>query len=568
SHVEAWKVIVAGPDEFVLVLEDDAWFKPGAKAAIDHGWRAALDRSAGKGGPRLLYLSYSDAGGTALRTDTCKHLFRPVRGLWHLSGYVLSRQGAASLLRSMPVVGPVDLWMNYRFGEVEALALTSPAIGQRHDAMSDNAYSVMPYLARAGIVDGRHGAKPPVAAASGPLLAWTAGAERESLAMGLSMLGLRVRAFDGNEEPLDGRELSDALGTFDALVDPPLVPAALADAIASERALILLETSARVPEGLKLDQLPPSHYAILGSGDNNDAWWEAICRLLSIGKPAEPFPAGARREIRMFRDGRLPSLRYRSGREVPASWPMDDSPWVLPPACRWRPTQWQDSTAKRGRRVIAEASLTHPSTSFPGITETFPGNMAAFAPENIEFGDEGLRVTVNAAERGLRPFRSGALASFHSFTYGRFQVEIRPAAGPGLITGFFLHRGAPRQEIDIEFAGSNPRRMLINVYFNPGDEGAAMAYGYRGSPCWVDLGFDATEGFHEYVIDWRDDRLAWIVDGEVVHERASWDPTPIPHLSMRLHANLWVPRSHELAGRINERTLPASARFRKLVVAD
>jgi beta-glucanase (GH16 family) len=95
-----------------------------------------------------------------------------------------------------------------------------------------------------------------------------------------------------------------------------------------------------------------------------------------------------------------------------------------------------------------------------------------------------------------------------------------------------------------------------------------MAYGYRGSPCWVDLGFDATEGFHEYVIDWRDDRLAWIVDGEVVHERASWDPTPIPHLSMRLHANLWVPRSHELAGRINERTLPASARFRKLVVAD
>jgi GR25 family glycosyltransferase involved in LPS biosynthesis len=125
SHVEAWKAIAAGTDEFVLVLEDDAWFRPGAKAAIDNGWRAALDRFAGKGGPSLLYLSYADAGGTALRTDVCEHLFRPVRGLWLLSGYVLSRAGAASLLRAMPVVGPVDLWMNYRFAELAALALTS-----------------------------------------------------------------------------------------------------------------------------------------------------------------------------------------------------------------------------------------------------------------------------------------------------------------------------------------------------------------------------------------------------------------------------------------------------------
>jgi hypothetical protein len=51
------------------------------------------------------------------------------------------------------------------------------------------------------------------------------------------------------------------------------------------------------------------------------------------------------------------------------------------------------------------------------------------------------------------------------------------------VTGFFLHRHDPRQEIDIELTGDDPWRMLANVYFNPGDEGAAMAYGYRGSPC-------------------------------------------------------------------------------------
>lgn len=104
--------------------------------------------------------------------------------------------------------------------------------------------------------------------------------------------------------------------------------------------------------------------------------------------------------------------------------------------------------------------------------------------------------------------------------------------------------------------------MLVNVYFNPGDDGTAIAFGYRGSPCRIDLGFDATADFHRYAIDWRPDRITWLVNGTVAHERVGWDPTPIPHLNMRIHANLWAPRSEEFAGRIDERKLPAAAVFR------
>ncbi len=311
SHVEAWKTIAAGADDFVLVLEDDAWFKPGARAAIDNGWRAALDRFAGSGGPRLLYLSYADAGGTALRAEVCDDLFRPVRGLWLLSGYVLSREGAASLLRAMPVVGPVDLWMNYRFAELGALALSSPAIAQRHDAASDNAYSIMPYLARAGVVDGGHGARPPDVAGRGPLLAWTGGAERESLAMALSMLGLRVRAFDGDEEPLDLRRLSEAWRTFDALVDPPLVPAALSAAVGSERTLVLLEAGARTPDGLELGHLPAGRSAFLVPRDGDDGAWEAVCGLLAIAPPAEVVPGWRDKRVTPV-SGRPATLARRS----------------------------------------------------------------------------------------------------------------------------------------------------------------------------------------------------------------------------------------------------------------
>jgi beta-glucanase (GH16 family) len=128
------------------------------------------------------------------------------------------------------------------------------------------------------------------------------------------------------------------------------------------------------------------------------------------------------------------------------------------------------------------------------------------------------------------------------------------------------HRDSRRQEIDVELAGGDPRRILVNVYFNPGDDGATMGFGYRGSPCRIDLGFDSTLDFHLYAIDWRPSCIAWSVDGRIVHERAGWDPTPLPHLPTRLHANLWAPRSEELAGRIDEDALPAMAIFRNVSV--
>jgi len=566
SHVEAWKAIATGTDDYVLVLEDDVWFTPGAPAAIDRGWRAALSRCALDGGPKLLYLSYADAGGTAARVDVCEGIFRAVRGLWLLSGYVLSRGGAAALLRAMPVVGPVDLWMNHRFADLGALALTSPAIAQRRDEVSDNAYSVLPYLARAGIVDSRHGTKPPDQPRTSPLLAWTRGAERESLPMALSMLGLRVRAFDGDEEPMDERELNKVLKTFDVLVNAPLVPAALSAVAADRRSVILLEAEVPPQEGLEPHRLPPSRSAVLELGDPEEGSWEVLCGTLGLARPVEAFPAGAPRSLRVFRDDRATGRLGSAGRIRRDNHPMDDSPWILPSSSGWRPGPTAGRSMCPPSLLVAEAPMTEPSTSFPSLVETFPGNLASFAREGLQYSIEGAHLMLDAVEGGLRPYRSGAFASVRSFGHGRFEAEIRAASGSGLVTGFFLHRDTPRQEIDIELAGSDPRRMLANVFFNPGDDGTAMSFGYRGAPCWIDLGFDATADFHLYAIDWQPGRVAWLVDGMTVHERVGWDPTPIPHLDMRLHANLWAPRSEELAGRIDESILPAIASFRNVAV--
>lgn len=563
SHVEAWKTIASGVDDYVLVLEDDVWFTPGAAAVIDRAWKAALDRCSAVGGPKLLYLSYSDAGGMAVREEVCDLLFRPARGLLFLSGYVLSRQGAEALLRAMPVIGPVDLWINYRFSDLGALALTSPAIAQRHDGGSDNSYSVLPFLARAGIVDSEQAATPPDLSRAGPVLAWTASAERDGLAMALSMLGLRVRAFDGDEEPMDKRTLQRELASFDALVDPPLVPSAIA-AVAREDPVILLEGGSRIPVGLAPERLSSRRSAVLAPGDE---WsWDLLCGVLSVVPPADAFPAGSPRALGVFRSARHIPREKSAVRARRNSSPMDESPWVLPPTCGWRPAENLSRRPRKIGRPIIESPMTTATESLPSLVETFPGNLASFDREHIRYSDQGAELIIDAAQTGLRPYRSGAFTSARTFTYGRFEAEIRAARGSGLVTGFFLHRGAPRQEIDIEFAGTEPDQMLANVYFNPGDEGAALGYGYRGSPWRVALGFDATADFHHYAIEWGHDRIVWLVDHRVVHERVGWDPTPIPHLGMRLHGNLWAPRSEELAGRVDRRSLPARAGFRNVRV--
>ena len=305
SHVEAWKFVVAGSCNDVLILEDDVWFRPNAAASIDRGWRAAVDRQL-KGRRSASALPFLRGRWRhSFAADVCDALFRPVRGLWFLSGYVLSRQGAEMLLRSMPVVGPVDMWINYRFDAMGALALSSPAILQRPHEKSENSYSVLPFLARAGIVDANKVPEPPTAAL-GPVLAWTAGRDREGLAMALSMLGLRVRAFDGDERAIRANELLVLLKSFDALVDAPLAQCAVSAAAANENSKFLLEEEVRPNLVVQRKMLPKSRTRVLQLDELGPASWGPICALLGIEPPIQAFPE-----------------RYSARMENVSGWPGD-----------------------------------------------------------------------------------------------------------------------------------------------------------------------------------------------------------------------------------------------------
>jgi beta-glucanase (GH16 family) len=191
-------------------------------------------------------------------------------------------------------------------------------------------------------------------------------------------------------------------------------------------------------------------------------------------------------------------------------------------------------------------------------SDTFTGNLALFRPLNVEFdGVEGATIHVRREDLGVRQYSAGALTSHAKYLFGRFESTFQASNVPGVVTGFFLHRNSPHQEIDIEITGNMPNRLLVNVFYNPGDEGAQFDYGYRGAPSYIELGFDASKGMHRYAIEWTPFEIRWWVDDRLVHRRVLWDPTPIPQLPMKLHVNTWPSRSTQLAGRLNIRRLPA-----------
>lgn len=456
--------------------------------------------------------------------------------------------------------GPVDLWVNYRLEALGALALSKPAILQRQDIASDNCYSVLPFLARAGIVDAGSGPMAPKTFQAGPILAWSAGGDCESLTMALSMLGLRVCAFDGDEEAIEPVALRSLLETFDALVNAPLTLDALSASIARPASRFLFESFESLPGNIQLADLPKSRTAFL----SNEGSWTDLCNLLELHEPVHFFPLGAPRQLRLFRDDR-PRPQHRDGRDASAARLLDDSPWVLPSE-QWRPRTGTKSLPASLGAPLIQAPMTVQSPSFPQMIETFPGNLATFERDGLTCDAHGAHLRLAKALNGERPYRSGAFVSASPYGHGRFEAEIRAARGPGLITGFFLHRDTPRQEVDIELLGGDPTGMLVNVFFNPGDDGAEFGFGYRGSPLRIELGFDTSQDFHAYAIDWRPDRITWLVDGRIVHERVGWDPTPIPHLPMRLHGNLWAPRAESLAGKVGEDTMPATATFKNLSI--
>lgn len=496
-----------------------------------------------------------------------------MRGLWHLSGYVLSREGAKKLLRLLPCRGPVDLWINHQFGVLDVRATRRSIIGQRRDASSTNSYSILPALTKIGAITSEGASLFHVRPTEGPVFAFgSEGSGLTSLAMALSMLGYRCC---GDLQALPGPELELLLsGRGDRVFDAYVNIRSLAGKVRELRhrypqaKFIITTGKARIEDHTDLNiagNLNGADIAVLHSEASDK--WQVVCEHLGCAPPACSFPELADLGQRQLLGGTI-----EAGATPSCKTPKrDKSPWVVEPRQWW---QGIHSVPRKGGASSA-ATLVRVSDCLESIDkrhwllrdDTFTDNLALFRSSNVEFRSGlGATLSVRRDSLGVREYSAASLFSRDRYLFGRFEAIIQSSKVPGVVTGFFLHRDSPRQEIDIEIAGNRTDRLLVNVFYNPGGEGARFDYGYRGAPSYIDLGFDASESGHRFAIEWGPCEIRWLVDNRLVHRRADWEPTPIPHLPMALHVNAWPSRSKELAGRLTSRQLPTTAFIRSIAL--
>jgi beta-glucanase (GH16 family)/GR25 family glycosyltransferase involved in LPS biosynthesis len=564
SHIGIWKAIARSSASYTLVLEDDVWFERSFGRLLERAWREMED--ADRASPRfdILYVSYGEVRHGAPKELLSENVFRPKRGLWYLSGYVLSKKGAQALLDLLPCRGPIDLWINHKFRELEVRALRHSAINQRRDLHSTNSYSVLPALSRIGILDTGDGALFHRRPTNSPVFAFGApGSGLSSLAMALSMLGYRCCSDFDNIPECEFESL--IAGRADRVFDAYVNIGSLGSQI---RALTQRYPSAKyivIDDGATLAALEGTD--VLHLHCEHTSSWRALCEHMKLSPPDAQYPAV--RDIGLRRHQRLPPDREMA---APARWLRHDpSPWIAKPRAGWagiRASAFEGQASSASLRVCFEDDLAQiQSERWLLRNDTFPGNLGLFRPANVtSAGSGGLSLAVIEEPLGVRNLSAAAISSRASFLFGRFEATLQATNVPGLVTGFFLHRDSPRQEIDVEILGNQPDHLLANVFYNPGTDGAKFDYGYRGTPAIIKLRFDASKALHQFTIEWDPCEIRWFVDQRLVHRRATWDPTPIPHLPMTLHANTWPTRSRDLAGRLARGALPASAIVHRIAV--
>lgn len=573
SHIDIWRQVAASKHEYVLILEDDVWFQSDFSSHLDQAWGEIKTDSERISNFDILYVSYVEVKHGAPKTFLSDNVFRPVRGLWHLSGYILSREGAKKLLQLLPCRGPVDLWINHQFDVLDVCATRRSILSQRRDASSTNSYSILPALTKIGAITSEGAALFHGHPIEWPVFAFgPEGSGLTSLAMALSMLGYRCCS---DLQTLPGHELDRLMAgsgdrVFDAYVNVRLLTGKVRELRERyPRAKFIITTGkARIEDDFGLNvagDLKGANIAVLHSEASNK--WQVVCEHLSCAPPACSFPELTDLGQRQFLGGTIEASPVPSCKTPK----RDKSPWVIEPRQWWQgirsvPTEVGYSSATTHAR-IADCLEVLDTRRWLLRNDTFTDNLALFRSSNVEFRSGiGATLSIRRESLGVREYSAASLTSRDRYLFGRFEAIIQASNVPGVVTGFFLHRDSPRQEIDIEITGNRTDRLLVNVFYNPGGEGTKFDYGYRGAASYIDLGFDASESTHRFAIEWGPSEIRWFVDDHLVHRRAEWEPTPIPHLPMALHVNTWPSRSKELAGRLTSRRLPATTLVRSIAL--
>jgi endo-1,3-1,4-beta-glycanase ExoK len=139
----------------------------------------------------------------------------------------------------------------------------------------------------------------------------------------------------------------------------------------------------------------------------------------------------------------------------------------------------------------------------------------------------------------LREFSCGDLQSHQTYGYGTYEVRMRAAEAPGLVSAFFTFTrasdGSGHDEIDIEFLGKDRRLAQLGIF--------ASGMSYPGFDARLDP--DATT-MNDYAFEWLPDSIRWFIGGKVVHELHRTPDKPFPFRPGKIFLSIWNGRGQNM----------------------
>lgn len=150
-----------------------------------------------------------------------------------------------------------------------------------------------------------------------------------------------------------------------------------------------------------------------------------------------------------------------------------------------------------------------------------------WSSNNISFS--GGKMNLSIQGNRWNGFTGAEYRTKETFGYGMYDVSMKPIKNDGVVTSFFTYTGPSDgtvwDEIDIEFLGKDTTKVQFNYYTN----------GVGNHEYVYNLGFDASQGFHQYGFYWDSSSITWYVDKKPVYT-ATRD---IPRTPGKIMMNVW-----------------------------
>ena len=136
SHISILQDILKSDYEIFCILEDDIFFRYDFIEKINTIFEKEIPKYFD-----ILYLSSLPTNFGFSYQDFSSNLLKVNNGVLWVSGIIITKKAVQKLLDNLPVVGPIDIWLNHQFDYLNVFMTKHNLILQDTDIESNNIYS-------------------------------------------------------------------------------------------------------------------------------------------------------------------------------------------------------------------------------------------------------------------------------------------------------------------------------------------------------------------------------------------------------------------------------------------